>query len=103
MLKLAPEPTFVVGVALPVPGQPDQLVNVTFRHQGRAALRGWLDAAREAQSDAALLGEVIAGWKGIDAEYSAANLAALLDAYPGAGGALFNAYVAELGKAAAKN
>lgn len=102
MLKIAPEPTFVVSVALPVPGGADQLVNVTYRHKGRKAIKAWLDAARE-RDDADSLGEVIAGWDGIDVAFSQAALADLLDAYPGSAIALLEAYVGEVGKAAAKN
>jgi hypothetical protein len=102
MLKIAPAPTFVASVAIPVPGGDAQLVNFTFRHMGKAALKAWIEAARE-RDDIDSIAQIVAGWDGIDAEFSAENLAQLLDAYPSAAVAVLEAYVGELGKAAAKN
>ncbi|MDT3708173.1 MAG: phage tail assembly chaperone [Thiobacillus sp.] len=102
MLKLQPEPTFVASVVVPVPGGGDALINVTFRHKGRAALKEWT-ASFGGRDDADCLDEVIAAWDGVDVDYSRAQLGVLLDAYPGAAMALLNHYVGELGRAKAKN
>jgi hypothetical protein len=102
MLKLAPEPTFVAAVTVPVPGGSDELINVTFRHQGKAALKVWIDAAAS-RDDLDSLSEVIVGWSGVEAEFSRDALAAVLDAYPRAAVSMLESYVGELGKAAAKN
>ena len=102
MLKLAPEPLFTVSVAIPVPGADDVLVNCTFRHMGVAALRAWSES-NAGREDLDVIADVLAGWAGIDAEYSRDTLAALLDAYPGAAVSLATAYRRELVKAAAKN
>ena len=102
MLKLAPEPTFVAAVVVPVPGGTDELINVTFRHQGKAALKQWIEAA-STRDDLDSLSEVIAGWTGVEGEFSRDALAAVLDAYPRAAVAMLEAYVGELGRAAAKN
>jgi hypothetical protein len=102
MLKIAPSPTFVASVAIPVPGGDAQLVNFTFNHMGKAALKAWIEAARD-REDIDSLASIVAGWDGIDAEFSMENLAALLDAYPSAAIAVLESYVGELGKAAAKN
>lgn len=102
MLKIAPSPTFVASVAIPVPGGDAQLVNFTFNHMGKAALKAWIEAARE-REDIDSIASIVCGWDGIDAEFSMDNLAALLDAYPSAAVAVLESYVGELGKAAAKN
>ena len=102
MLKLQPEPTFTISVTVPVPGGEDQLINCVFRHKGREALKTWIDAARD-RPDADSIGEIMAGWDNVEAEFSAEHLALVLDAYPGAAVAMLEAYVGELGKAAAKN
>lgn len=103
MLKLAPEPTFVASVAIPVAGSPASLINVTYRHLGRKAFAAWRERAAAGSDDATALGEVIAGWDGVDTPYTQDALAELLDARAGSARALFEAYVAELGKAAEKN
>ena len=102
MLKIAPEPTFVASVVVPVPGGGDALINVTYRHKGRAALKEWT-ASFGSRNDPDCLEEVIAAWDGVEVDYSRETLGMLLDAYPGAAMALFTAYVGELGRAKAKN
>ena len=109
MFKIDPSPTFTANVKLTVPGQDvPALVAFEFRHQGRAALKAWLDRAA-GETDAALLGDVIAGWqdvadaKGAPLAYGAKPLAALLDAYPAAGAEIFHGYLAALTESRAKN
>ena len=110
MFRIAPAPTFDAEVLLTVPGAPERAaLALTFRHRGRKALRDWIDRAKSAASDAAYLGEVIEGWKGVeDADgrplpYSAEALAQLLDAYPASGAELFDQYLDALTRAREKN
>jgi hypothetical protein len=68
MLKIAPSPTFVASVAIPVPGGEQQLVNFTFNHMGKAALKAWIEAARD-REDIDSIASIVCGWDGIDAEF----------------------------------
>ncbi|MCU0919678.1 MAG: phage tail assembly chaperone [Burkholderiaceae bacterium] len=102
MLKLAPEPTFTVSVVVPVPGGADELINVTFRHMGKSALKAWIEQAK-GREDIDSLMDVVVGWAGVEAEFSRDALAQVLDNYTQAAVAMLEAYVGELGRAAAKN
>ena len=115
MFKLIPNPMFDAPAAITVPGAQDlATLAVTWRHKGRKALADWLRIGRGATAedgitDAAWLGEVIAGWAGPLDEagaavaYSPAALGALLDAYPTAGGELLAVYLRALTESRAKN
>lgn len=102
MLTVNNNPTFSIEVALAVPGGADEKIRVTFRHKGKAAFSKWLEEMKT-HGDTDSLAEIVAGWSGVDAEYSKASLEKLLDAYPSAAHALFAAYAQELGKAPGKN
>jgi hypothetical protein len=109
MFRIEPNPTFDAEVRITVPGSAEPaLLAVTFRHRGRRELKAWIDRAKDAASDTAYLGEVIASWRGVeDADgralpYSAEALARLLDAYPASGGELFDAYLDALTRAREK-
>lgn len=64
MIKLTPNPTFKVDVALPVPGEaePGQLT-LHVRWMSRTDRQAWFEAAKE-KDDADALHEVLAGWEG---------------------------------------
>ena len=103
MFKLNPDPTFRASVALSVPGseQPATLA-VDFKHLPKSALRDYFSGL-EGKSDAEALGAIIAGWDGVDTDYSPEALALLLDNYPAAAAELFEAYRRELLDARRKN
>lgn len=114
--KLNPAPTFGATVHLTVPGQAETAaLSLTFRHQGRKALDVWMRRPGQVVegapplNDADFLGEVIAGWSGVqDADgaeipFSAEAFGALLDAYQAAGTEIFAAYVKALTESRAKN
>ena len=103
MFKLQPNPTFWASVGLPVPGAAKPVsVEIEFRWLGKAALKTFFESL-EGHDDATLLAEIVVGWRGIDAEFSRDNLAALLDAYPAAAMAIFQAFQHESLDAKAKN
>lgn len=102
MLKLAPEPTFIATVRIHVPGGDDVPVNFVFRHKGKAALRDFMERAKTLD-DLDSVGEIVAGWEGVVDPFSREALGSLLDAYPAAALAIIEGYLAEIGKAAAKN
>jgi hypothetical protein len=102
MLTLAPAATFPVSVRIHVPGGDDVPVQFTCSHKGKAALGDFVSRA-SSMGDLEAVSEIVTGWVGVDAEFDRDNLAAMLDAYPTAAVAILEAYLAEIGKAAAKN
>ena len=98
MFKIAPNPTFVAEARITVPGADAGLLKIEWRHQGRAALKDWMESA-SAKGDGDALHAVIASWSevvdvlGDPVNYSRNALADLLDAYPTAAGELFQAYI----------
>lgn len=92
-LTLVPAPTFEAPANIRVPGVDATVkVTVTWRHKGLKEFQAWFASAR-GRDDAEVLSEVIVSWGAeIDQPYSRDNLAALLDAYPGASLDLLEAY-----------
>jgi len=106
MFKLNPNPTFKAQVLIPVPGGADGKITVLFKHKGRKALQEFFASLTDeanTRTDVDALGELIADWEGVDAKYTAENLEQLLDAYPSAAMALFDAYRNTAMAAVAKN
>jgi len=94
MFTLNPKPTFKVDVTISTP-ESSGVIEIEFKHKGRKALKAYFDSLGEgenARSDKDALSELIAGWSKIDAEYSVENLETLLDNYPTAAKAIFEAY-----------
>lgn len=102
MLTLAPAATFAATVRIHVPGVDDVPVNFIFAHKGKSALKDYMARAK-GMEDLDAVAEIVTGWDGIEADYSREALAALLDAYPSAAVSILDGYLAEIGKAAAKN
>ena len=102
MLTLAPAATFPVSVRIHVPGGDDVPIIVTCFHKGKAALGDFVSRAAT-MGDLEAVSEIVTGWEGVEAEFNRDNLAAVLDAYPTAAISILEAYLAEIGKAAAKN
>lgn len=103
MFKINPNPTFTAKVPLSIPGEAKPaMVDVEFKHLSKKAIKAFFENL-EGKSDAESLGEIIVGWKGIDAPFSAETLEKLLDNYPAAGRELFDAFRVELMEARAKN
>lgn len=105
MFALSPSPEFRAKVPLSAPGAPQVLVEFTFRHRSKSALREWLHAGRP---EAEMLSDVVSAWDGIadkgePVPYSPAALATLLDNYPTAASEIFSAYMRELTEARTKN
>lgn len=114
MFKLVPNPTFPCEARLTIPGaEATGVLTLEFRHQGRAALRKWIDsfatptpsvsppptAPSPLAAEIDALHAVIEAWSGVvdddghPVNYSRGALGDLLDAYPAAGGELFKAYL----------
>lgn len=108
MFRLIPNPTFVVAVPLTVPGSERLLVNFTFRHKSKAALKDWV-ARVNGSTSVSVLAEVVADWSGVEdgegkpVPFSSEALATMVDNYPTAGREIFDAYFAELTESRTKN
>lgn len=103
MFKLQPNPTFIAKVDLSIPGEEKpQTIDVEFRHMSRKEIKAHSER-NASKTDVEALGEIIVGWKGVDAEFSAETLGQLLDNYPLAAGELFAAFSRELFEARRKN
>jgi hypothetical protein len=107
--KIEPNPQFAADIKITRLGETDPgVITFTFCHQGRVALKTWIDQVVE-QGDAPLLAQVIAGWNGVvdgDGQavaFSAEALAQLLDAFPAAGEEIFLGYLKALRESRAKN
>lgn len=103
MFKLIPNPTFWAKVEVAVPGiEVPAIFEVEFKHLPREAIKTFF-AGIAGKQDAEALGELVSNWRGIDAEYSKDNLAALLNNYPAAAEGFFAAFRRELLEARRKN
>lgn len=99
--KTAVKPTFTASVSIPVPGESDSPMTVTFLHKRKTELREWIDASKDKDDLAALI-EVMQGWDA-DSTFSESALRNLLEDFPGAALALYRAYIEESTGAARKN
>jgi hypothetical protein len=97
----APE-TFTASINIPLLGGGKDALSVTYRHKPRSAMKTFVEGLAE-REDVDVLAEVIAGWDGADAEFSAAALAELIEQQPGAVAALINGYVRAYGEARSGN
>lgn len=102
MLKLQPNPTFEGEVTIRKPGGETEVIELTFRHMGRAESGKFLKrAVKMDDADSAL--EIVAGWRKVDGEFNRENMAQLLEAYPSAGGDILKAWLSLLGGEKLKN
>lgn len=101
MFKLKPDATFTATVPIPNGDAPLPL-KLRFRRKGKKDLAAWIEGSA-GRDDADTLGEIIDGWMEADAPYSAEALRDMLDAYSGAGMAIFSGYLRALSEAERKN
>lgn len=103
MFKLQPNPTFKSKVQISIPGaDKPAALEIEFKHLARPKIKEFFEGL-EGKTDAEALGEIIVGWVGVDAPYSADSLQTLLDNYPAAGGELFEAFRRDLLESRRKN
>ena len=104
MLKLNPNPVFDADVQITVPGKPKpESVKLTFKVLPKNEFRALLKSltkeitaddgtVRVEVTDDELVAKVVAGWAGIESEFSAENLQTFLDSYPAAAWDIINSY-----------
>lgn len=103
MFKLQPKPSFWAKCSISVAGEakPAQ-IEIEFKYLGREGIKAFFESL-EGKQDIEALGEIVTNWRGVDAEFSRDNLAQLLDNYPQAAMAIFEAFRTEALEAKAKN
>lgn len=95
MFKLQPKPTFWAKVPIAIAGSPKPvLLDVEFNHLDRDTLRKYLDSLDD-REDADSINEIVAGWKGVDEDFSRDSLEKLLSNYPGSAMSLVRVFAAE--------
>lgn len=98
MFKIAPNPTFLAEVAIPVPGGGKEKLKLVFKHKTREQLEQYIERSRGTtpEEEPGLLTEIIDGWQDVDQEFSREALAELLSNHHGAGFHIMEAYIDEL-------
>ncbi len=94
MFVLQPKPVFSAEVIIPTPAG-DGKITFEFKHMGRKALKAFFESLGEgetARPDSEALLDMVNGWFGVDEKFSPAALESLLDNYPSAAKAIFEAY-----------
>ena len=94
MFVLQPKPTFKADVVINTPGGEGK-IKFEFKHMGRKALKAFFESLGEgdnARPDNEALMDIVSGWEGVDEKFSAESLDTLLDNYPSAARAIFEAY-----------
>lgn len=100
-LRLNPEPTFKAKVGIPVPGAAPAPVLFTFKHRTRDEAAAWLQLHENSESSA-VVQDCVVGWD-LEDEFTPENVDRLCNNFPGAGVAIFNAYIDELRGIRVKN
>lgn len=107
MFRIQPNPTFKSEVTIPTPEGAGK-IKFEFKHKGRKALQEFLkmfsnDDPEKDVTEGDILADIVAGWDGVDTEFSSEALADLIDNYPSAGRAIIDAYVPALLEGKQKN
>lgn len=106
MFLLQPKPTFEAEVSIATPGGAEGKIKFMFKHKGRKALKEFFETLSDGEvsrPDHEALLDLVGGWKGVDEPFSPEALETLLDNYPAAAQAIFQAYHKLLLEGRAKN
>ena len=104
MFKIKANPIFPCVVKVPVAGEGTADLKLTFKHKTRAEAADFVNRARSFNgTDGEFLGEIVEGWSDVDTEYSPDAMTKVCQNYAGAGPAIIDAYLDELGVARLKN
>ncbi|MBW9332452.1 hypothetical protein FEE59_02890 [Herbaspirillum sp. RU 5E] len=103
MLKLQPNPTFILPVDVPVAGEPQPTkIKVTARYHKPDELKALLDENPKMTIDEFVQANVV-GWDGVEGAFSEDGLRELLRSYHGLALVIHKAYFNEVYKAAQGN
>lgn len=105
MFKLSTSPTFWKKVGISVPGEEKKsIIEIEFKYKDRDQLKDYRERTeKNSISSPEAIHEVVAGWKGVDSEFSTENLDKLLLLFPGSGVEIYTDYVQESLGIKAKN
>lgn len=101
MFKLKPDATFPATIKIPNGDSPLPL-KLVFRRKSKEELAAWIDSV-PTKTDPESLGEIVDGWTDVDTPFTAESFRELLNAYSGAGMAIFTGYLKALTEAERKN
>ena|SRR3990172_4049912 len=102
MLKLNPNPTFWSKQKARIPGGEACDFEVEFRHMRREDLQTFMESAAT-RDELAVIADIVAGWRGLDVDFTPENLKSLLSNYPGLGSLLLSEYTSEMMRARVGN
>ena len=102
MFKVTPSPTFTVAVEISQPGAENAVLNIEFKAKTRPQIADFLERGKTITLDEAVK-EVVVGWRDVDAAFSPETLQDVLDNYPKAASAIYEAYWREIAGAREKN
>ena len=101
MFKTKPDATFTDTVMIPNGDSPLPL-KLRFKRKSKTEVADWI-AGSAKQGDLDTLAEVVECWIDADTPYSVVALGEVLEAYTGAGMAIFAGYIRALSEAERKN
>lgn len=86
LFRLQPYPTFMAAVKIPLPGGDPIEIEIEFRHKTRDERVDFMKRAADAtpENEVDLFMEMVAGWKGVDTEFSREAVELLMQNYEGA-------------------
>jgi hypothetical protein len=103
MFTLQPKPSFWATAYITVPGEKKPAaLEIEFKWLGKQGIKDYFEQLT-GKDDLEALSEIVVGWGGVDAEFNRDTFAQLLDVYPQAAMAIFEAFRAEALEAKAKN
>lgn len=102
MFKLNPNPTFWRTVQLTAADGSTAELELEYKHRSKAQ---WIEFASNAagRTDDEVIGDLVVGWRKVDAEFSAENLRLLLQNYHAAAEEIAEDYKAALTESRRKN
>lgn len=100
-LKLVANPTFKAKVGIPVAGSDPVDMEFTFKHRTKAALDEFKKSSI-GKSDAESLMDIIGGWD-FEEEFTAENVASMMQNYQGSALAIYRVYCDQLEQVKLKN
>ena len=106
MFKLKPNPTFIVEVDIPRADGEDGKLKVKYKHKGKDGLQAFLESLGkdgDTRKDVDVLLDIMDGWDEVDAPFGEKSLTAMLNDFPAASKAIFDAYLPALMDGVRKN
>jgi len=95
-LKLKADPTYFAKVEIPTPNGAVE-IKVEYKHMTRDAYKTFLEAeAKLGRSDEESLMDIMAGWAGVDAEFSKEAVSQLCQQYHAAPRAIVEGFIYSL-------